>query len=42
MVQIAVSESVGRVIAQRVRKRSLNSPSDYIQELAEADARIAV
>jgi Arc/MetJ-type ribon-helix-helix transcriptional regulator len=38
MVQIPVSESVARVIAQRVSERSLSSPSDYIQELVEADA----
>lgn len=37
MVQIPVSESVARVIAQRVSERHLNSPSEYIQELVEAD-----
>ena len=38
MVQIAVSESVARVIAQRVSERHLSGPSDYIEELVEADA----
>ena len=38
MVQIAVSESVARVIAQRVSERNLNGPSDYIEELVEVDA----
>lgn len=38
MVQIPVSESVARVIAQRVAERRLSGPSDYIQELVEADA----
>ncbi len=37
MVQIAVSESVARVIAERVAERQLSGPSDYIQELVEAD-----
>ena len=37
MVQIAVSESVARVIAERVAERQLNGPSGYIQELVEAD-----
>ena len=37
MVQIAVSESVARVIAERVAERRLSGPSDYIQELVEAD-----
>lgn len=37
MVQIAVSETVARVIAERVAERRLNGPSDYIQELVEAD-----
>ena len=36
MVQIA--ESVARVIAQRVSERHLSGPSDYIEELVEADA----
>lgn len=38
MVKIAVSESVARVIAQRVSERHLGGPSDYIEELVEADA----
>ena len=38
MVQIAVSESVAHVIAQRVSERHLSGPSDYIKELVEADA----
>ena len=38
MVQIAVSESVARVIAERVAERRLSGPGDYIQELVEADA----
>ena len=38
MVQIAVSEFVARVIAQRVSERHLSGPSDYIEELVEADA----
>lgn len=37
MIQIAVSESVAQVIAERVAERRLSSPSDYIQELVEAD-----
>ena len=37
MVQIPVSESVARVIAERVAERRLGGPSDYIQELVEAD-----
>lgn len=38
MVQIAVTESVARVIAQQVIERRLSGPSEYIQELVEADA----
>lgn len=38
MVQIAVSESVARVIAQRVAERHLSGPGDYIEELVESDA----
>ena len=37
MVQIAITESVARVIAERVAERRLSGPSDYIQELVEAD-----
>lgn len=37
MIQIAVSDSVAQVIAERVAERRLSSPSDYIQELVEAD-----
>lgn len=37
MVHIAVSESVARVIAERVAERRLSGPNDYIRELVEAD-----
>lgn len=41
MAEIAVSESVTRVIAERVAERRLNGPGDYIQELVEADTMCA-